>query len=667
MISDIIYTIEGQNLTDNIVLAVESGEQKIEFGDSTIMDVDNASHQQQLYLYFADPNGLSSINGWPQQMLVMKTDNSEATTDGTDEDKVNFVTTATQERRRKRSLRNKHVKQENEEDSRNDISVYVFNEMAPSANNDPNDPFSADGETQQTLVMATVNLEATADGTDEDKVNFVTTATQEHGHKRSLRNKRVKQENEEDNRNDISDYDFNEMSPSANNDPSDPSSADGEPQQTLVIATVNSEAIADGTDEDKVNFVTTPAITAQTPTTTGGRKRSLRNKRVKQENEEDSRNDISVYVFNEMAPSANNDPNDPSSADGELQQTLVMATVNLEATADGTDKDKVNFVTTPATTAQTPTTTGGRKKSLRNKRIKQENEEDIRNDISNYVFNEMAPSANNDPNDPSSADGEPQQSLVMATVNHEATADGTDGAQLNFVTAPATTAQTPTTTGGRKRSHRNKRIKQENEEDNRNDISVYDFNEMAPSANNDPNDPSSADGEPQQSLVMATVNHEATADGSDGAQVNFVTAPATTAQLPTTTGGRKRSLRNKRVKQKNEEDSRSNANVDSSINATVQNNERMDDNDDPHSKTPIFIRKTRANRTKSGYSTEKKEEASTTSNVLMNSDGSNVHVCKLCNFKSSKRSQLTRHLKSHSEDSHTNVAFVNVVSRFHLH
>ena len=177
------------------------------------------------------------------------------------------------------------------------------------------------------------------------------------------------------------------------------------------------------------------------------------------------------------------------------------------------------------------------------------------------------------------------------------------------------------------------------------------------------------------------------------------------------------SYRNKRVKQKNEEDSRSNANVDSSINATVQNNERMDDNDDPHSKTPIIIRKTRANRTKSGDSTEKKKEASTTSNVLMSSDanvdssidatvqddepmdddddpdfkipvttrttrakrtksgestgkkakasstsnalmsspsmssgGSNVHVCKLCNFKSSKRSLLTRHLKSHSED-----------------
>ncbi|KAJ6220840.1 hypothetical protein RDWZM_006652 [Blomia tropicalis] len=678
MICDIIYTIEGQNLTDNIVLAAESGEQGEQEGNySTFMVVDNAS-QQQLYLYVADPNDPSSADGEFQQTLVMATVNPEATTDGSDEDKVNFVTTATQEHRRKRSLRNKRqndisyyefnemapsanersnanvdssidatdedkvnfvttatqehrrkkslnnkrIKQENQEDSRND-SVYDFNEMAQSANNDSNDPSSADGEPQQTLLMATVNPEATADGTDGAQVNFVTaptttaqTPTTTGGRKKSFSNKRIKQENQEDSRND-SVYDFNEMAPSANNDPNDSSSADGEPQQTLLMATVNPEATADGTDGAQVNFVTTPTTTAQTPTTTGGRKKSFSNKRIKQENQEDSRND-SVYDFNEMAPSANNDPNDPSSADGEPQQTLLMATVNPEATADGTDGAQVNFVTTPTTTAQTPTTTGGRKKSFSNKRIKQENQEDSRND-SVYDFNEMAPSANNDPNDSSSADGEPQQTLLMATVNPEANADDTDGAQVNFVTTPTTTAQTPTTTGGRKKSFSNKRIKQENQEDSRND-SVYDFNEMAPSANNDPNDSSSADGEPQQTLVMATVNHEATADGTDEAQVNFVTTPATTAQLPTTTGGRKRSLRNKRVKQKNEEDSRSNANVDSSIDATVQNNERMDDNDDPHSKTPIIIRKTRANRTKSGDSTEKKKEASTTSNVLMSSD-----------------------------------------------
>ncbi|KAJ6220842.1 hypothetical protein RDWZM_006654 [Blomia tropicalis] len=189
-----------------------------------------------------------------------------------------------------------------------------------------------------------------------------------------------------------------------------------------------------------------------------------------------------------------------------------------------------------------------------------------------------------DPNDPSSADGEPQQTLVMATVNPEATADGTDGAQVNFVTTPATTAQTPTTTGGRKRSLRNKRVKQENQEDSRNDISVYDFNEMAPSANN-----------------------------------------------------------------------RSNANVDSSIDATVQDDEPMDDDDDPDFKTPVTTRTTRAKGTKSGESTGKKAKASSTSNALMSSPsmssgGSNVHVCTYCSYTSNKRYLLSRHLKSHSED-----------------
>ena len=126
MITDTIYTIEGQKLTGNIVIA-ESGEPTEQGGNYPTFMVMN---DQQYMLIMSNESDQAATND-QSQALVVTTDGVEATTES------NNQNLETPEPKKKGFRSKRQIKQEVfEEDNRNDISVYDFNELnMPNRNN----------------------------------------------------------------------------------------------------------------------------------------------------------------------------------------------------------------------------------------------------------------------------------------------------------------------------------------------------------------------------------------------------------------------------------------------------------------------------------------------------------------------------------------------------
>lgn len=134
MVGDAIYTIDGQKLTGNIVIA-ESGEHAEQAGQyPTFMVMDN----QQYMLIMSNDGDQASTS--EQAQIVVSTNDETVVNEAAP---VNNHTPET--RGKKASFRNKRIKQEIiEEDNRNDISVYDFNELNMSNRNNATVNTSAD-------------------------------------------------------------------------------------------------------------------------------------------------------------------------------------------------------------------------------------------------------------------------------------------------------------------------------------------------------------------------------------------------------------------------------------------------------------------------------------------------------------------------------------------
>ena len=170
--------------------------------------------------------------------------------------------------------------------------------------------------------------------------------------------------------------------------------------------------------------------------------------------------------------------------------------------------------------------------------------------------------------------------------------------------------------------------------------------------------------EQSETLVVTAAAAAAAASTAEGAEPAPESNQVVNETLETQPQTRKKSLRNKRIKQEVFEEegdnpndisvydfnelnlpNRNNVTVDASIDSNAREQSVVDEDSDSDFKIPVATKP----RGRPKNSESKKNKSGTMAQGNASGSG-NVHVCTYCSYTSNKRYLLSRHLKSHSED-----------------